>query len=93
MFRRSHTVIMKHINAFPDDGGTAPKHIGAVLMLILMLILKLFLRQFTCASVGELKKKTLIKLMVLVVIYIYLFYKQLFSCLATTPLFSTFKED
>jgi hypothetical protein len=29
----------------------APKHVGAVLMSIL----KLFLRQFNCASVGELK--------------------------------------
>jgi hypothetical protein len=36
-------------NALPDDGVTAPKHVGAVLMSIL----KLFLRQFTCASVGE----------------------------------------
>jgi len=35
--------------ALPDDGVTAPKHFGAVLMSIL----KLFLRQFTCASVGE----------------------------------------
>jgi hypothetical protein len=40
-------------NALPDDGVTAPKHVGAVLMLILMQILKLFLRQVTCASVGE----------------------------------------
>jgi hypothetical protein len=32
---------------------TAPKHVGAVLMSIL----KLFLRQFTCTSVGEFKKK------------------------------------
>jgi hypothetical protein len=43
-------------NAFPDDGVTAPKHVGAVLMSILMSflmsILKL-LRHFTCASVGE----------------------------------------
>jgi hypothetical protein len=31
-------------NALPDDGVTAPKHFGAVLMLIL----KLF-----CASVGQ----------------------------------------
>jgi hypothetical protein len=30
----------------------APKHVGAVLLSIL----KLFLRQFTCASVGGLKK-------------------------------------
>jgi len=37
----------------PDDGVTAPKHVGAVLTSILMCILKLFLRQFTCASVGE----------------------------------------
>jgi len=36
-------------NALSDDGVAAPKHVGAVLMLIL----KLFLRQFTCASVGE----------------------------------------
>jgi hypothetical protein len=42
-------------NALPDDGVTAPKHVGAVLMSILMLILKLFLRQFTCASVDEWK--------------------------------------
>jgi hypothetical protein len=40
-------------NALPDDGVTAPKHVGAVLMSILMQILKSFLRQFTCASVGE----------------------------------------
>jgi hypothetical protein len=40
-------------NALPDDGVTAPKHVGDVLMLILMLILKLVLRQFTCASAGE----------------------------------------
>jgi hypothetical protein len=36
-------------NALPDDGVTAQKHVGAVLMSIL----KLFLRQLTCASVGE----------------------------------------
>jgi hypothetical protein len=36
-------------NALPDDGVTAPKHVGAVLMSIL----KFFLRQFTCESVGE----------------------------------------
>jgi hypothetical protein len=36
-------------NALPGDGVIAPKHVGAVLMLIL----KLFLRQFTRASVGE----------------------------------------
>jgi len=36
-------------NAPPDDGVTAPKHVGAVLMSIL----KLFLRQYTCASFGE----------------------------------------
>ena len=41
--------------ALPDDGVTAPKHVGAVLMLLLMQILKFFLRQFTCASFGELK--------------------------------------
>jgi hypothetical protein len=40
-------------NALPDDGVTAQKHVGAVLMSILMQILKLFLRQFTCASLGE----------------------------------------
>jgi hypothetical protein len=34
-------------NALPVDGVTAPKCVGAVLMLILMQILKLFLRQFT----------------------------------------------
>jgi hypothetical protein len=40
-------------NALPDDGVTAQKHVGAILMSILMLILKLLLRQFTCTSVGE----------------------------------------
>jgi hypothetical protein len=40
-------------NALPDDGVTAQKHVGAVLMSVLMSILKLFLRQFTCTSVGE----------------------------------------
>jgi hypothetical protein len=40
-------------NALPDDGVTAPKHVGAGLMSILMQILKLFLRQFTWASVGK----------------------------------------
>jgi len=40
-------------NALPDDGVTAPKHVGAVLISIL----KFFLRKFTYASVGELKKK------------------------------------
>jgi len=39
----------KQSNAVPDDGVTAPKHVGAVLMSIL----KLFLSQFTCSSVGE----------------------------------------
>jgi hypothetical protein len=39
-------------NALPDDGVTAQKHVGAVLMSILMQILKLFLRQFNCVSVG-----------------------------------------
>jgi len=29
-------------NTLPDDGVTAPKHVGAVLMLILMQILILF---------------------------------------------------
>jgi len=42
-------------NALPDDGVTAPKHGGAVLILVLMYILKMFLRQFTCALVGEKK--------------------------------------
>jgi hypothetical protein len=40
-------------NALPDDGVTAPKRVGAVLMSISMYILKLFLREFTCTSVGE----------------------------------------
>ena len=54
MFRCSHTIIRERIiSALPDDSVTAPKHIGAVLMLILINILKLFLRQFTCPSVGE----------------------------------------
>jgi hypothetical protein len=43
-------------NVLPDDGVTAPKHVGAVLMSILMYTLKVFLRQFICASVGEQKK-------------------------------------
>jgi hypothetical protein len=49
-------------NALPDDGMTAPKHVGAVLMLILMLILKLFLTQFTCASVGQLKNTLILSI-------------------------------
>jgi hypothetical protein len=36
-------------DALRDDGVTAPKYVGAVLMYILIL----FLRQITCASVGE----------------------------------------
>jgi len=36
-------------NALPDDGVTAPKHVGAVLTLFL----KFRLRQSTCTSVGE----------------------------------------
>jgi len=36
-------------NEFPEDGVTVPKHVGAVLVSTLML----FLKQFTCASVGE----------------------------------------
>jgi hypothetical protein len=36
-------------NALPDDGVTAPKHVGAVLMQILIF----FLKQFSCASVGK----------------------------------------
>jgi len=42
MFRCSHTIIRERIisastnNALPEDGVTAPKHVGAVLMLILM---------------------------------------------------------
>jgi hypothetical protein len=48
------TVTLASTNdALPDDGMTAPKHVGAVLMSILMQILKLFLRQITCAPVGE----------------------------------------
>jgi len=46
----------------PDDGVTAPKHVGAVLMSILMSILKLLLRQFTCASVGKKKNFDNIKM-------------------------------
>jgi hypothetical protein len=49
-------------NALPDDGVTAPKHVGAVLMSILMSILKFFLRHFTCTSVGELKNLDNIKM-------------------------------
>ena len=44
--------------ALPDDGVTAPKHVGA----ILMSILKLFLRQFICASVGKYKNFDNIKM-------------------------------
>jgi hypothetical protein len=40
-------------NALPDDGVTAAKHVGAVLMSIIMSILILFLRQFICTPVGE----------------------------------------
>jgi hypothetical protein len=36
MFRCSHTIIRERINALPDDGVTAPKYVGAVLMSILM---------------------------------------------------------
>ena len=42
MFRCCHTIIRERItrastsNALPDDGVTAPKHVGDVLMLILM---------------------------------------------------------
>jgi len=32
MFRCSHTIIRERINALRDDGVTAPKHVGAVLM-------------------------------------------------------------
>jgi hypothetical protein len=39
-------------NALPDDGVTAPKRAGVVLLSILMQILK-FLRLFTLASVGQ----------------------------------------
>jgi hypothetical protein len=39
--------------ALPDDGVTALKHVGAVLMLILMWILKLFFETIHCASGGE----------------------------------------
>jgi hypothetical protein len=37
------------VNVPPDDGVTAPKNVGAVLMSILIF----FLRQLTSASVGE----------------------------------------
>jgi hypothetical protein len=40
-------------NALPDDGATAPKHVGAVLMSILMYILKLFLRQLVHQLVNK----------------------------------------
>jgi hypothetical protein len=40
-------------NAFPDDGVTAPKYVGAVLVSNLMEILNPFLRKSVCASVGE----------------------------------------
>jgi hypothetical protein len=44
------TVTLAESNsALPDDGVTALKHVGTVLMSVL----KLFLRQFDCASVGE----------------------------------------
>jgi len=36
-------------NALPDDGVTALKHVGAVLMLILIL----FFKTITCAFLGE----------------------------------------
>jgi hypothetical protein len=36
-------------NALPEDGVTAPEHVGAVLMSIL----KLCLIEFTCASLGK----------------------------------------
>jgi hypothetical protein len=47
----NHTPIyvQARIIALPDDGVTAPKHVGAVLMQILIL----FLRHLTIASVGE----------------------------------------
>ena len=32
MFRFSYTITRERINALPDDGVTAPKHVGAVLM-------------------------------------------------------------
>jgi len=31
MFRCSYTIIRERINALPDDGVTAPKHVEAVL--------------------------------------------------------------
>jgi hypothetical protein len=50
LFTVSTTVTLASMNnALPDDGVTAQKQVGAVLMSILIL----FLRQFTCASVGE----------------------------------------
>jgi hypothetical protein len=45
-------------NALPDDGVTAPKHVGAVLMSILMYILKLFLKNSLVHQLVN--KKTLI---------------------------------
>jgi hypothetical protein len=47
-------------NAPPDDGVTAPKYVGDVLMSILMLILKLFLWRFTLHQLVNKKKKILI---------------------------------
>jgi hypothetical protein len=57
---------------------TAPKYVGAVLMLILMWILKLFLREFTYASDGKYKNFNNIKMqqhgMCGEKIFIYVFY-------------------
>jgi hypothetical protein len=51
-----HTVTLASTNiVLPFGCVIAPKHVGAVLMLILMYIFKLFLRQFDCALVGEKK--------------------------------------
>jgi hypothetical protein len=36
-------------NVLPEDGVTAPKHVGAILTSILIL----FFETITCASVGE----------------------------------------
>jgi hypothetical protein len=61
-------------DVLPDDGVTAPKRVGAVSMSILMYFLKLFLRQFTCASVGELKNFDNIKMHGMYVKIIYFIY-------------------
>jgi hypothetical protein len=40
-------VLARTANELPEGGVTAPKHVGAILMLILVL----FLSKFTCALV------------------------------------------